>query len=95
MVIFSTFENEDSDVLTFWKFHGGVYSVLQSIARDFLAVQATSAFSEREFSKAKKIFVPERSLGITLRLYVVPKTQRLSSVLTKQLFFVIMYWFLL
>ena len=45
----------------FWKFHGGVYSVLQSIARDFLAVQATSAFSEREFSKAKKIFVPERN----------------------------------
>ena len=38
-----------------------VYSTLQRIARDFLAVQVTSAFSEREFSKAGKVFVPEKN----------------------------------
>jgi hypothetical protein len=40
----------DVDVLGWWKFHAGEYPCLARIARDYLAIPATSVPAERVFS---------------------------------------------
>lgn len=54
--------NKASDaILEFWRNSAGRYPILSMIARDILCIQATSAQSERENSKAKNIKTDNRN----------------------------------
>lgn len=50
-----------NDPLEWWKNNQGVYPILARLAKDYLAVQATSAPSERIFSVASRIIGARRS----------------------------------
>ena len=45
----------EDDMLQWWAAHEGKYPVLAAMARDFLAVPATSAPSERAFSLGRQV----------------------------------------
>jgi hAT family C-terminal dimerisation region len=49
----------DCEILDYCKLRAGKYPVI-SITRDYLAVQAASVESEREFSKAKNVIADVR-----------------------------------
>jgi hypothetical protein len=49
------------DILLWWQNHRDKYPVLSRIARDYLAVQASSIPSERAFSSCGHLITPKRS----------------------------------
>lgn len=49
-----------TEILTWWSDHEKEYPVLAAMARDFLAIPATSAASERAFSLARHLLTPFR-----------------------------------
>jgi hypothetical protein len=49
------------DVLAWWKLHQGIYPNLSRMARDYLAIPATSASSERLFSSCKDLITARRN----------------------------------
>jgi hypothetical protein len=49
------------DILQWWRNHGDIYPVLSRIARDYLAIQASSIPSERAFSSCGHLITPKRS----------------------------------
>ena len=52
------------EVLSWWKRHQSIYPTLARMARDYLAIPATSASSERLFSSGKLLITDNRnSLG--------------------------------
>lgn len=50
-----------SDPLEWWKNHESQFPILASLARLYLAIQATSAPSERQFSVASRVINTKRS----------------------------------
>jgi len=50
----------DVDVLKWWKFHAGEYPCLARIARDYLAIPATSVPAERVFSGGADLITKKR-----------------------------------
>ena len=50
----------DADVLEWWKYHVGEYPCLARIARDYLAIPATSAPCERAFSCGADLITKKR-----------------------------------
>jgi hypothetical protein len=50
-----------NDVLHWWKTHQGIYPKLALMARDYLAIPATSASSERLFSSSKNLITNNRN----------------------------------
>ena len=50
-----------SDPLEWWKLHEITFPMLSKVAKKFLAVPATSAASERLFSRSGKIVTPTRA----------------------------------
>jgi hAT family C-terminal dimerisation region len=50
----------DTDVLGWWKFHVGEYPCLARIARDYLAIPATSVPAERVFSGGADLVTKKR-----------------------------------
>src|SRR5690348_16307553 len=52
----------DVDVLEWWKVHAGEYPCLARIARDYLAIPATSAPAERMFSDGADLITKEQGL---------------------------------
>ncbi|KAJ1693060.1 hypothetical protein LUZ63_009758 [Rhynchospora breviuscula] len=48
-------DEENFDILQFWKKNSGLYPTLAEMARDFLAVQASSVASESAFSAAGRL----------------------------------------
>jgi hypothetical protein len=50
----------DADVLGWWRFHAGEYPCLARIARDYLAIPATSAPAERVFSGGADLVTKKR-----------------------------------
>ncbi|MGH7239611.1 MAG: hAT family dimerization domain-containing protein [Candidatus Saccharimonadales bacterium] len=67
-------EPPTTDVLTWWKNHEADFPILAILARRYLAIPASSASSERVFSRLKNI--------------VTPKRERMSSKTLCQLLFV-------
>jgi hypothetical protein len=54
-------ENRNSgDIMTFWKYNQHKYPILSAMARDFLAVQASSVSSERAFSAGANLVSKRR-----------------------------------
>src|SRR5262245_16511608 len=51
----------DTDVLGWWKFHAGEYPCLARIARDYLAIPATSVPAERVFSGGADLVTKKRA----------------------------------
>ena len=51
----------ESDPLEWWKLHEITFPMLSKVAKKFLAVPATSAASERLFSRSGKIVTPTRA----------------------------------
>ena len=51
----------ESDPLEWWKLHEITFPMLSKVAKKFLAVPATSAASERLFSRSGKIATPTRA----------------------------------
>lgn len=52
---------KDQNDLEYWKMHSNAYSSLSRMARDYLAIQATSAPVERLFSQASLKIKKQRS----------------------------------
>ena len=52
--------HQDQDILMWWKDHTGEYPAVSAMARDFLAIPATSASVERAFSGAKRLVSSDR-----------------------------------
>ena len=50
----------DTDVLGWWRFHACEYPCLARIARDYLAIPATSAPAERVFSGGADLVTKKR-----------------------------------
>ena len=48
------------DVLGFWRANSHSYSILASMAKDYLTVQASSVASERAFSSGTDLVTPNR-----------------------------------
>lgn len=53
--------DSNTDILTWWKLHQQEYPTLSKIARDVLAIQATSVPAERLFSKAALVLRKHRN----------------------------------
>ena len=53
--------NEGFDILTWWKSNGFKYPSLQRIARDILAIPATTVVSESAFSTNRRLLSPHLS----------------------------------
>ena len=53
--------NDEISSLTWWKAHSVEFPVLSQIARDFLAIQATSVASEKTFSVASNTLTKIRN----------------------------------
>ena len=51
----------DDDPLEWWRIHVRDFPLLSQFARRYLAIQASSAPSERLFSKAGQILTPQRA----------------------------------
>ena len=51
----------DDDPLEWWRIHVRDFPLLSQFARRYLAIQASSAPSERLFSKAGQIVTPQRA----------------------------------
>jgi hypothetical protein len=66
--------NRDMDVLSWWNAHQTQFPRLASMARDYLAIPATSVPSERLFSAGKNMIQDNRSR-------LVPKTIRMVQCL--------------
>ncbi|XP_051170278.1 uncharacterized protein LOC127287402 [Leptopilina boulardi] len=56
---------KDVDILEWWKMHEKSFKSLAKMARDYLAIQATSVQSERVFSKKQDITKAAKSLKAT------------------------------
>ena len=54
-------EDFDTQALEHWKGRASAFPILSRMARCYLAIPATSAPSERVFSKAKAVLSPQRS----------------------------------
>lgn len=54
-------ENEDSDPLAYWKKYASHFPTLAKMAKDYLAIPATSVSSERMFSHAGNIVSETRA----------------------------------
>lgn len=66
----------DVDILEWWKYHAGEYPTLARIARDYLAIPATSVPCERVFSGGADLITKKRgSLNeITIRAFICLKS---------------------
>ena len=53
--------SKDFDILGWWELHGPKYPVLSCIARDVLAIQASTVASESSFSAGGRIITDHRS----------------------------------
>jgi hypothetical protein len=53
--------SEDTDILEWWRQHAGTYPCLARIARDYLAIPATSAPAERVFSGGADVVSKKRA----------------------------------
>jgi hypothetical protein len=71
-------KNEFNDPLEWWKLHEPKFPLLAELARIYLAVQATSAASERVFSAASRI--------------ITAKQNRVDSEMAGKQFFVSRNW---
>jgi hypothetical protein len=54
-------DDENFDILGWWKGNGLKYPVMQKIARDFLAIPISTVASESSFSTSGRILTPHRS----------------------------------
>ena len=54
-------DDENFDILGWWKANGLKYPVMQKIARDFLAIPISTVASESSFSTSGRILTPYRS----------------------------------
>lgn len=52
---------KDVDILEWWKMHEKSFKSLAKMARDYLAIQATSVQSERVFSKSSLVIRKHRN----------------------------------
>ena len=55
-------DDENFDILGWWKANGLKYPILQMIARDFLAIPISTVASESSFSTSGRILTPHRSI---------------------------------
>ena len=51
----SSLANDDVDILKWWGDNANMYPILANMARDFLAIPATSAPAERVFSQGRRL----------------------------------------
>lgn len=54
-------DDENFDILGWWKANGLKYPIMQKIARDFLAIPISTVASESSFSTSGRILTPHRS----------------------------------
>jgi hypothetical protein len=54
-------DDENFDILGWWKASGLKYPIMQMIARDFLAIPISTVASESSFSTSGRILTPHRS----------------------------------
>ena len=54
-------QKKDFDILGWWEMHGSKYPVLSRIARDVLAIQASTVASESSFSAGGRVISDHRS----------------------------------
>ena len=54
-------EDEDFNILNWWRVNGSKYRVLSKLARDIFAIQVSTVASESAFSSGKRILDPFRS----------------------------------
>ena len=61
LTIFSVKLDVESDPLKWWKLHALSHPLLSNVSKKYLAIPATSASSERLFSRSGKIATPLRA----------------------------------
>ena len=54
-------DNSQFDILLWWKLNGVKYPVLQTIARDILAIPVSTVASESAFSSSGRLVSPHRN----------------------------------